>query len=346
MAFTASDALGIALITPGTERNTWGSLLNNFSLIRLEEAIANTEAVTVVAGDNTLDAAPFTGVAHKAGIRFTGSPADVFDVIVPPVPHFYFATNDTNKTATVKTTDVATYSTTVPAGSTRVIQTSVDGARDIMPPADLTAVTAQTQLWAQERFPLWGGSAGGTATAIVLTPELSGATVLRSGLILSFLATAGSGAGATVEVGALGTKTILRGTAAVMAGHWDTGDVVTSIYDGTNFKLLSPLKKPIGAIEIRIDALNPAAIEGYGTWTTIGAGRMLAQIGAIPGAGTLDLAENIGASQVTLSVSQIPHTSVSVNLQGGSIQQVGGSATSPVTIIPLSIGVNIWRRTA
>lgn len=91
-----------------------------------------------------------------------------------------------------------------------------------------------------------GGTVGGTADAITLTPATA-VTALTTGLTLSFTATATNTAAVTVAVSGL-TATALNkgdGTEALEAGDLINGHAYHIYYDGTRFRLIPPGGAPL-----------------------------------------------------------------------------------------------------
>lgn len=83
------------------------------------------------------------------------------------------------------------------------------------------------------------GTAGGSATALTLTPSMA-VTAYVQGLHIYVQTASNSGAGATIAVSGLVAKTILKPpSAAIEAGDWKSGDLLDLLYDGTNFRWLN-----------------------------------------------------------------------------------------------------------
>ena len=83
----------------------------------------------------------------------------------------------------------------------------------------------------------WGGTAGGTADALTLTPTPA-ITAYAAGQRFVFLAGASPNTGAaTVAISGLATKTIQRNEAALAAADIVAGKLYEITYDGTQFQL-------------------------------------------------------------------------------------------------------------
>lgn len=83
-----------------------------------------------------------------------------------------------------------------------------------------------------------GGTVGGTANAITLTPTTT--PTLATGLIVKFTATASNTTATTLNVASTGTKDIRKGANrdALVAGDIISGAIYSVYYDGTYYVLL------------------------------------------------------------------------------------------------------------
>lgn len=87
-------------------------------------------------------------------------------------------------------------------------------------------------------FAYAASSSGNDTYAITLTPA---PTAYAVGQVFSFIPNAANTGGATLNVNALGAKTILKNyNQALDTGDILAGQAVRVMYDGTNFQLLSP----------------------------------------------------------------------------------------------------------
>ena len=117
---------------------------------------------------------------------------------------------------------------------------------------------------------------------------------------------------------------------------------------------------PVGSVFTAVVATNPATLLGFGTWSSIAAGRML--IGLDSGDSKFDTVEETGGAEtVTLTTTEMPaHTH---NVEGSSTGGSGGTRidaqTSGKTDVTSSAGsgaafsimnpyfvVYFWKRTA
>jgi len=91
---------------------------------------------------------------------------------------------------------------------------------------------------------LWAGNAAGTANAIELTPTPSVASY-TAGMFYQFLATADSTSGTmTLDISAVAAESIKKfigaGKVNPAVGDVKTGEIVSVVFDGTDFILISP----------------------------------------------------------------------------------------------------------
>jgi hypothetical protein len=112
---------------------------------------------------------------------------------------------------------------------------------------DVGSATARDQYAAvgqvQDGSFLWGGTAGGTADAITISPNPV-ITAYTAGQVFRFISSgANTITNPTLSVNGLGAETIVKqGAAALVAGDIPSGAIVEVVYDGTNFQLIN-LKK-------------------------------------------------------------------------------------------------------
>lgn len=85
----------------------------------------------------------------------------------------------------------------------------------------------------------WGGTAGGTANAITLTPSPI-ITAYAAGQRFSFISSAANTGAVTINNSALGTRAITKnGAIALVANDIPSGAVITVIDDGTQYQLVN-----------------------------------------------------------------------------------------------------------
>jgi hypothetical protein len=89
------------------------------------------------------------------------------------------------------------------------------------------------------------GTAAGAGNAYTITnsPAMTAATAYRAGTTFTFKANHANSGTATLNVDALGAKTLKKfgGTSDVADGDIASGQMVTAVYDGTNFQVISAI---------------------------------------------------------------------------------------------------------
>jgi hypothetical protein len=91
----------------------------------------------------------------------------------------------------------------------------------------------------QDQSFIWGGTGGGTADAITLSPSPA-ITAYAAGQKFSFIASGDNTGAVTVNVSSVGSKSVTkRGSTALVAGEIVSGSIVSIQYDGTQFQLLN-----------------------------------------------------------------------------------------------------------
>lgn len=130
---------------------------------------------------------------------------------------------------------------------------------------DITALTALTTPIspAQGGTPVYtGGTAGGTANALTVTPVVPGGFTLQAGRVVTFVVAANNTGATTINVAGTGARTFQRrtqlGPAAMVGGELIVGEAATAYYDGTNFQLMSSAIVLIGEIKDFANVAIPA----------------------------------------------------------------------------------------
>lgn len=119
------------------------------------------------------------------------------------------------------------------AASAAAASASASAASSSASSAATSASTAQTA--ASSIINFWGGTVGGTADAITLTPSPA-LGAYAAGISYTFLATGTNTGAVTVAISGLTAKSIkTQSGAALTAGNITSGRVYTIVYDGTNF---------------------------------------------------------------------------------------------------------------
>lgn len=108
---------------------------------------------------------------------------------------------------------------------------------------------------------IWGGTAGGTSTALTISVT-PGITAYAAGQRFAFItASSQDGTATTINVNSVGAKTISNPI-------WASGDVVEVVYDGTKFFAVSPTTSdtvviPSGTVMLFVQAAAPTGWTQY-----------------------------------------------------------------------------------
>jgi hypothetical protein len=108
-----------------------------------------------------------------------------------------------------------------------------------------TALTdAATLSQVQNGTSAYLGTTGGTSTAftVTATPTI---TSLVTGASYSFKANAANGSAATLKIDATAATTMKRQGTALVGNEFIANDIVTVVYDGTNFQIVSVSQAPL-----------------------------------------------------------------------------------------------------
>ena len=97
MASTYSSNLGITLMTPGENSDTWGDVTNDNLGTLIEQAISGYVTQAVATGTDTTITIPdgLTGVARNMFLELTGTGGSNTNLIVPAKKKLYFIYNNT-----------------------------------------------------------------------------------------------------------------------------------------------------------------------------------------------------------------------------------------------------------
>jgi|TARA_R110000744_G_C19311952_1_gene556799 hypothetical protein len=170
-------------------------------------------------------------------------------------------------------------------------------------------------------------SSGTNTVVVTLTPA---ATAYTAGQFINFKAGGTCTGAVTVNVNALGAKAIQKLGAALVAGDITANNIVSVVYDGTQFQMVSPAKTPVLAGNLSdIAALavtNSAMIVGDGSNYVLESG---ATLRTSIGVGTTDspqfTAVNVGAASDTTVARE---GAGDITVEGNHIYRVGGTDVS------------------
>ncbi len=146
-----------------------------------------------------------------------------------------------------------------------------DGIRGTDPPSTIDGVVqelmARCRLFYNATLAgisLWGGTAGGTADALTITPSPA-ISAYAAGQTFRFITSAANTSTTpTINVNSVGTKTIQRLGGALVAGDMPSGATVIVIYDGTSFQLAS-----VNGNEVRKSVVGAFTAQQYYSTATL-----------------------------------------------------------------------------
>jgi hypothetical protein len=111
MAINYTTLLGLAQPVPGTEANTWGTVVNDELTALVDSAIAGASTLNVTAGNVTLtDTAGVANQARMAILIATGTPGTTRNIVAPSQSKTYIVVNQADASVVLKgsaTTGVA-----------------------------------------------------------------------------------------------------------------------------------------------------------------------------------------------------------------------------------------------
>lgn len=161
---------------------------------------------------------------------------------------------------------------------------------------------------------VWGGTAGGTANALTISPSPA-ITAYATGQMFRFIVASSNTGAATLAVSGLSAKSITKlGTTALAASDLIAGNVALVVYDGTRFI---------------VEAFNFASLASpvlsgtvTGTYTLGGTPTMSSQL-------------NLTSGQIAFPATQVPSAGANVlddYEEGTFTPSVGGTATYSVQL--------------
>jgi len=133
------------------------------------------------------------------------------------------------------------YSIVKQVGTTKLYRSKTDGNINHLL-SDTTNWKFLVDLENVESEVIWGGTAGGTANALTLTPT-NAITAYSAPMIILFLPSANNTGAATLNVSGVGNINITKGyngTIALAPNDLTTGKLAMAIYDGTQAQLINP----------------------------------------------------------------------------------------------------------
>lgn len=233
MTINYTTLLGLAQPVPGTEANTWGTVVNDSITELVEDAIAGSATASVTSGDWTLTTTGSGAVnqARSAILIPTGTPGVSRNIIAPSSSKAYIVENQSNAAVVVKGS--ATTGATVAAGTTALV--AWDGADFVLVAQDLANATGTLPVskggTGQTTYTngqlLIGNSTGNTLTKATLTAG-SGISITNGSGSISIAATGGTGT--VTSVGGTGTVNGITLTGTVTSsGNLTLGGTLSGV---------------------------------------------------------------------------------------------------------------------
>lgn len=258
---TYSPNLRIELITTGTQAGTWGNTTNSNLSTVLEAAVAGNVTVSVTTANQALTylngptSTPANNESVRAILTLTTSTTANFAVYAPPVSKQYTIYNSSAYTATI-------YNSTV-IGNTTAAGTGV-----AVPAGKTVTVYSDGTNFYPQNGHLVDGTTAATQTVSDNSTKVATTAFVKS------------------VTGGLGTMSLQDANAVAITGG-TIGSAVTGATQayGTNNTTLATTAfvqaalqalYPVGSVYINATVdTNPATLLGFGTWVTVGDGRVL-----------------------------------------------------------------------
>lgn len=290
---TYSPSLRIELITTGTQAGTWGNTTNSNLSTVVDAAIAGNVSVAVAASSQALTYVdgPTSTAADNQAVRailtLTTSTGAAFAVYAPPVSKLYTIYNNSSYTATI-------YNSTV-IGNTTAAGTGV-----AIPAGETMSVWSDGTNFTQQNTALISPHLSGTPTAPTPSSSDDSTKIATTAFVKD------------QDYATLASPTFTGTPAAPTASAGtNTTQIATTAFVTTAVSAAAVSAYPVGSIYMNAsDGTNPATLLGFGTWTALGAGRMLLGNGGGYSAGaTGGSADAIVVSHThTASVTDSGHT--------------------------------------
>lgn len=329
MASTPTPDKGYALQVTGQQNGIWGSVLNsNFSIIDnnfgglLNKSVAGNSNITVSSDE-----------AQNVSHNLTGALTGNIKYILPNKGSFYIVNNATSGAFTLTVvSNVSGTGITIPQGTKAFVfvdsgNTDVSSNLSYLPALTVDALTISTPIGpASGGSPLFaGGTTTGTENAQILASTVPNSFVLTTKYVVTFTSGFSNTSSTTLNVNSTGNIAVKinsnAGLSDTYPGAIQSGCAYIALYDGTQYILMNPTPVPSTSGQLPVGSLymngstptDPATLLGYGTWASLGAGRVL--IGAGTGTDsngvsrTFSNGDTGGEYVHTLTIPEIPsHT--------------------------------------
>lgn len=322
MPSTYTTSLSLTLPATGELTGTWGNTVNTGITALVDDSVAGTTSITMVAADYTLSTTQgATNEARRMFLTMTGTPGAARNVIVPAVSKLYFVYNNTTGgfAQTVKTASGSGVS--VPNGARMVLYCN---GTDVVSP--ITALASALPVSS-------GGTGATTLTGLIKGNGTSAFTVASAG---TDYAPATSGTSILYGNGSGGFSNVSIGAGITFAGGTlsatGSGGTVTSVTAS------APLASSGGtAPNISFTGTLAVANGGTGVTTSTGSGAVVLGTGPTLSGATLNGTTTFGGSVVpaTNTVDSVGYAGIPANAQTANYTVVAGDANK-VILHPLS----------
>ncbi len=332
MASNYSSNLGITLMTPGENSDTWGDITNDNLGTLLEQAISGYVTQSVATGTDTTITIPdgSTGVARNMYIELTGTGGAATNLIVPAKKKLYFIYNNTvSGQVTVKV-----------SGQTGV---SVENGKKVILVCDGTDVELATSY---PTLPV-AVSDGGTGQTSYTNGQLligntTGNTLTKATLTAGSNIAVTNGTG-SITVGFSGTLPVASGGTGVTTST-GTGNVVLSSSPTLSSPVLTTpnlgtpsaltLTNAIGLpLTTGVTGTLPIANGGTGTTSSTGSGAVV--LATSPALTT----PNLG-TPTALTLTNATGLPLATGITGTLSTANGGTGSTSTTYCSLSTNVS------
>ena len=174
----------------------------------------------------------------------------------------------------------------------------------------------------------WYAAGGGTGNAqtVTLTQQM---TAYTAGVIVTWLPSNANTAATTINVSALGTKSVTKcGTTALASGDLSTTAVAEALYDGTRFQLLNPQAAGCGVPAIPTIASTANVLKGDGSGNAVSAGFAATGAGIVTLFSACSGTQYLGADGSCHTAGTSPTTNQNIRTIGASFGDFSSGASA------------------
>lgn len=214
MPSTSSPNKGYELMATGENDGTWG-IKTNANLSTIDLNLGGRLSVSLAVGNVTLSG----GQEDNLIFTTTGAlAAATRKLIFPSVGGFYIIRN-TCTGGTVQVDTAAVSPVTIPTGAPTLVYCDGTAMRIVSPVS------------------IWGGTAGGTANAITITPTVTPVSH-AAGMTYDYISgAAGNNGATTLDDGAGAVAVVTAGNVALAGGEIPANTKIRVVFDGTAWRL-------------------------------------------------------------------------------------------------------------